>query len=187
MKNMAAGSSMRTKLLSIICICYVLSTAIILFVSIVVTRQIINAENEKAYANQLEVMLRTLQKRQDKLISSGMESLFAEGYKQIHRQGAGEPPLPVGLMIYPFIIDAAGRVVLHPTLQPGWLSWPSRISPEICWRCIAESRLIVGTVKKGWSSARLNPGTGPSATRSRPKPRMRVSVRRCKAYPWSWP
>ena len=125
MKNLLTRS-IRTKLLIVICVSYVLSTAIILCVSIAVTRQIINAENETAYANQLEVILRTLQKRHDKLITSGMEGLFAEGYKRSTAKELGALHYRSDQQIYPYIIDETGRIVLHPDLEPGSLE----LAPE---------------------------------------------------------
>ena len=73
--------SIRTKLLVAVSIAYLISTVMLLCLGIVIARQIIASENEKAYTNQLVVILRTLQKKQDKLVASGMEGLFADGYK----------------------------------------------------------------------------------------------------------
>ncbi|MEJ2157266.1 MAG: ATP-binding protein [Desulfobacteraceae bacterium] len=91
----------------------------LLMLRIIITRHIISAENEKAYTNQLEVILRTLQKKHDKLMASGMEGLFAEGYKETTAWELGAQYYAPGLNIYPFIVDGAGLIVLHPSLEPG--------------------------------------------------------------------
>jgi TMAO reductase system sensor TorS len=111
--------SIRAKLLVAVSISYIISTATLLCLGIVIARHIIASENEKAYSNQLTVILRTLQKKQNKLVASGMEGLFAEGYKEAAARELGELHYSKDLKIYPFIIDAAGNVVLHPTLEPG--------------------------------------------------------------------
>ena len=111
--------SIRAKLLIAVCISSIISTAMLMGLGIVITRQIIFSENEKAYSNQLEVILRTLHKKHDMLIASGMEGLFADGYKTATARELGELRYAPGLKIYPFIVDAAGLIVLHPTLEPG--------------------------------------------------------------------
>ena len=111
--------SIRTKLLVAVSISYLISTGMLLCLGIVIARQIIAAENEKAYTNQLWVILRTLQKKQDKLAASGMEGLFADGYRKATARELGDLHYAKNLKIYPFIIDATGRIVLHPTLEPG--------------------------------------------------------------------
>jgi signal transduction histidine kinase/DNA-binding NarL/FixJ family response regulator/HPt (histidine-containing phosphotransfer) domain-containing protein len=111
--------SIRSKLLVAVSIAYLISTVMLLGLGIVIARRIIAAENEKAYTNQLAVILRTLQKKQDKLAASGMEGLFAEGYKKTTARELGELHYQKDLKIYPFIINATGRIVLHPTLEPG--------------------------------------------------------------------
>jgi signal transduction histidine kinase/DNA-binding response OmpR family regulator/HPt (histidine-containing phosphotransfer) domain-containing protein len=119
MKHLTITRSIRAKLLVAVSIAYIISTAMLLILGIFITRQIIASENEKAYTNQLTVILRTLQKKQDKLLASGMESLFADGYKNNAARELGELHYTKNLKIYPFIIDATGRIVLHPTLEPG--------------------------------------------------------------------
>jgi signal transduction histidine kinase/DNA-binding response OmpR family regulator/HPt (histidine-containing phosphotransfer) domain-containing protein len=111
--------SIRAKLLLAVSISYIISTAMLVCLGVFIARQIIASENEKAYTNQLAVILRTLQKKQDRLIFSGMEGLFADGYKKAAAKELGELYYTKNLKIYPFIIDATGRVVLHPTLEPG--------------------------------------------------------------------
>jgi signal transduction histidine kinase/ActR/RegA family two-component response regulator len=111
--------SIREKLLLAVCISSILSTVMLLGLGIVITREIISSENEKAFTNQLEVILRTLQKKHDKLIASGMEGLFADGYKKATAMEMGELYYTPDLRIYPFIVNAAGLIVLHPSLQPG--------------------------------------------------------------------
>ena len=113
------ANSIRTKLLIVVCISYILSTAAIVGFGIVITKQIITSENEKAYTHQLEVILRTLQKRHEKLTASEMAGLFADGYKKSSAKDLGELHYAANQTIYPFIIDTAGLVVLHPTLVPG--------------------------------------------------------------------
>jgi signal transduction histidine kinase/DNA-binding response OmpR family regulator len=112
-------TSIRTKLLTAVSISYLISTVMLLCLGIIIARQIIASENEKAYTNQLAVILRTLQKKQDKLMASGMEGLYADGYKKITARELGELHYAKDLKIYPFIIDAIGHIVLHPTLEPG--------------------------------------------------------------------
>jgi len=111
--------SIRAKLLLAVSISYIISTAMLVCLGVFIARQIIASENEKAYTNQLAVILKTLQKKQDKLAASGMEGLFADGYKKDAARELGELHHAKDLKIYPFIIDATGRVVLHPTLEPG--------------------------------------------------------------------
>jgi signal transduction histidine kinase/CheY-like chemotaxis protein/HPt (histidine-containing phosphotransfer) domain-containing protein len=111
--------SIRAKLLLAVCISFIISTAMILELGIVITRQIISSEKEKAYTNQLEVILRSLQKKHDKLIISGMEGLFADGYKKTTAEELGELYYAPDQKIYPFIVDANGLIVLHPTLKSG--------------------------------------------------------------------
>ena len=111
--------SIRAKLLIAVCISFIISTAMILGLGIVITRQIISSENEKAYTSQLEVILRSLQKKHDKLMASDMEGLSADGYKKNTAKELGELHYAPDQKIYPFIVDANGLIVLHPTLKPG--------------------------------------------------------------------
>jgi signal transduction histidine kinase/DNA-binding response OmpR family regulator len=91
----------------------------ILGLGIVITRQIISSENEKAYTNQLQVILRSLQKKHDKLMTSGMEGPFVDGYKKSIAKELAELHYAPDQKIYPFIVDANGLIVLHPTLKSG--------------------------------------------------------------------
>jgi signal transduction histidine kinase/DNA-binding response OmpR family regulator len=111
---------------------------------IVITRQIISSENEKAYTNQLEVILRTLHKKHDTLVASGLEGLFADGYKKAAARELGALHHAPGLKIYPIIVDAAGLIVLHPVLEPG--------SAEIAQEDFVRSMLAVqnGTQTYTW-------------------------------------
>jgi signal transduction histidine kinase/CheY-like chemotaxis protein/HPt (histidine-containing phosphotransfer) domain-containing protein len=111
--------SIRAKLLLAVSISYIISTAMLLFLGIVIARQTITSENEKAYTNQLEVILKMLQKKQAKLAASGMEGLFADGYKKTTAREIGELQYAQDQKIYPFIIDATGHIILHPILESG--------------------------------------------------------------------
>jgi len=111
--------SIRTKLLLAVGFFYILSIACVLPFIIVTTKSIITSEKEDAYAEQLNVLLRRLQKRHDKLVNSDMEGLFAQGYKNSIAKDLGELHYTNDRTIYPFIVDESGIVVLHPVLEPG--------------------------------------------------------------------
>ena len=113
------GRSIRTKLLLAVGFFYVLSTVCVLSFTLVTTKRIITSEKEEAYAKQLDVTLKRLQKSHEKLVASGMEQLYSQGYKESAARELGELHYSEGQTIYPFIVDRSGTVVLHPMFEPG--------------------------------------------------------------------
>ncbi len=111
--------SIRTKMLLIVCLVFVINMVGVIYINIAATKRIIVSESERAYANQLAVIIRTLETRHAKLVASGMEGLFAEGYKRSAAAELGALYYADDPIIYPFIIDTTGHVVLHPRLEPG--------------------------------------------------------------------
>lgn len=108
--------SLRNRLSLILGLTYLVSAVGVLSFGVVTTRAIITAEKERAFAEQLDVIVRMLERRDEKLTSSGMQGLYAKGYRQSTAQDLGRLYYRGEPGIYPFIVDSTGRIVLHPQL-----------------------------------------------------------------------
>ena len=111
--------SIRTKLLLIVCLTFFVSTAAILSVWTAATKRIVIAETEKKYTDQLGQLFEVLQNRQNKMATMGLEELSVETYKKETASELGSRYYFNHPVIYPFIVDQNGIIVMHPRLKAG--------------------------------------------------------------------
>ena len=116
-------SSITFKLLSIIIGAFVITTVSVLFIGDIYLTRIIDESQDAAYAEKVESIWGGLNRSNERLKKTGLVEAYAEDFKerslkllrQSYYKYADQP-------IYPFIIDADGKVVMHPMLPQGDLS-----------------------------------------------------------------
>jgi PAS domain S-box-containing protein len=120
MMNKTKSGSITVKLLAVVIGASVLSTIIVLFIANRMLVQIIDQSQNSMYAEKLEVIWNVLKQADERLHTTDWVEVYAEDFKKsavnsIRKSYYYEPDQP----IYPWILDAEGRVILHPTLPAG--------------------------------------------------------------------
>jgi PAS domain S-box-containing protein len=120
MKTAPEGFSVRTKLLLVVGVSFVLASAAVVFVADRIMTAKANQHGEQLFAERLDSVFGLLQRKQDLLAKTGMEEAYREGFQEAVLQElaahfyTGSPS-----NAYLCILDSRGRVVLHPRLKPG--------------------------------------------------------------------
>ena len=116
------GFSVRTKLLLVVGVSFVLASAAVVFVADHVMTAKANEQEAQLFAERLDSIFGLLQRKQDLLAKTGMEEAYREGFQEAAQQelaahfydGPG-----ANCNGYPYILDSQGRVVLYPGLKTG--------------------------------------------------------------------
>ena len=116
-------NSITFKFLSLIVCAFIITTVSVLFVADRQLTRIIDKSQEAVYVEKIEAIRELLYRRNERLMQTGLVEAYFEDFKEaslkILRQTYYKH---TDQLIYPFIIDINGKVVMHPTLPEGDLS-----------------------------------------------------------------
>ncbi len=113
-------NSITFKLLSFIIGTFVVTTVSVMVLSNIQLTRIIDRSQNVMYAEKVDAILTTLGRSDDRLKKTGLVEAYADDFrrsalKALRQTYYKQPDQP----IYPFILDADGRVVMHPVLPSG--------------------------------------------------------------------
>ncbi len=112
--------SIITRILSMVAAAFLLTAVAVLLLTQFRTKAIIDASQNAVYEEKLNTILKTLDRKEERLKATQMRKAYAESFEEAVldalRQTYYHGPAQRS---YPFILDEAGRVVLHPTLPRG--------------------------------------------------------------------
>ncbi len=115
--------SITFKLMFFIIGAFVITTVSVLFVADIYLTRIIDESQDAAYAEKIESIRGILERSNERLQMTGLVEAYSEDFKErsleLLRQSYYKH---TGQLIYPFIIDTDGKVVMHPVLSQGDLS-----------------------------------------------------------------
>ncbi|MFC1760750.1 methyl-accepting chemotaxis protein [Planctomycetota bacterium] len=110
-------NSIKRKIVATVGVCFLGTIFFIAGYCIYTMHSIITQEKDDAYSLQLQTIHASLQKRFDKLVSSGMAELYEKKYQQSQIDELSDAYYQEGITSYPFIVDSNHYVVMHPTLS----------------------------------------------------------------------
>ncbi len=116
-------NSITFNLLCLIISAFIVTTVSVLFIGDIQLTRIIDESQDAVYAEKIEAIWGSLHRNNERLKKTGLVEAYAEDFKEaslkILRQTYYRHP---DQLIYPFIVDADGKVVMHPVLPQGDLS-----------------------------------------------------------------
>ncbi len=130
-------NSITFKLLFFIIGAFVITTVSVLLIGDIYLTRIIDESQDAAYAEKIDSIQGVLDRSNERLKMTGLVEAYAEDFKErsleVLRQTYYKQP---DQLIYPFIIDTDGKVVMHPVLPRGNLSL---VQTEIVGKLLASS------------------------------------------------
>ncbi len=117
-------TSITVKLLAIITVAFVISGVSVFYIADKKLIQVIDKSQEALYAEKVDTIYNFLSRNNERLKKTGMVEAYIEDFQKAsirdlrldHYKGTDK------LLIYPFILDYNGKVIMHPELPKGDLS-----------------------------------------------------------------
>ncbi|MEN8134828.1 MAG: ATP-binding protein [Thermodesulfobacteriota bacterium] len=130
-------NSITFKLLSLIVSAFIFTTASVLIIGDIQLTKIIDESQNALYAEKIEEIFDLLRRSDKWLKKTGLVGSYAEDFKEESLRVIRKTNYKhADQLIYPFIIDADGKVVMHPALPEGDLTLTQT---EIVGKMIASS------------------------------------------------
>ncbi len=99
---------------------FVLVSAVVLLVADRLMTTKANMEQEQLFAERLNSIITLLERKQELLTKTGMEDAYRRGFQESAVKELAEKYYSAGTVdSYPLILDAKGKVIMHPRLAAG--------------------------------------------------------------------